>query len=259
MLLAGPGTGRASGGQDFTVAIDPGHGGSNLGAASPDGVREKTLALELARRIEKRLLARKKVGVVLCRREDVYQTVRARVRCANRAKARLFISLHANASPAGPKQGTKRGFELYLLPAEDVAVDAEAASLLAETPAEAAFASHRARQTATESLAAARRIAWRLADLYGLDRNRGIKQEGALVDVLQGLLMPGVLIEVGFIDHPEEGKFITSEKGQEALAEAIARGIEDVAARERRGRADPATTGRRSRGQVAADEDGESQ
>ncbi|HEY0707277.1 MAG TPA: N-acetylmuramoyl-L-alanine amidase, partial [Polyangia bacterium] len=99
----------------FTVALDPGHGGSNLGAQGPGGVLEKHLTLDLARRIEARLKERGQVKAVLCRTDDVAVPVRARVRCANEAKARLFLSLHANASPLGPRRGTQRGFELYVL------------------------------------------------------------------------------------------------------------------------------------------------
>lgn len=229
---------------DFTVALDPGHGGSNLGARGPGGALEKDLMLDVARRIQRRLGARGLVKVVLCRSEDLLVPVRARVRCANQARARLFLSLHANAAPPGPRQGTQRGFELYLAPLADVDADARAAAALAGDPAEAAWRAHRIRAAANEARTAAQRIAWRLGDALGLDRDRGIKQNGALLDVLQGLEMPGVLVEVGFLDHPEEGRYLVSEEGREVVAGALARAIEDLRARELRARTDPTITTR---------------
>jgi N-acetylmuramoyl-L-alanine amidase len=235
--------------ETFTVALDAGHGGSNLGAVGAAGVFEKQLTLDIARRIERKLRSTGQIKVVMCRGEDEMVPVRARVRCANQAGARLFLSLHANASPVGPKRGTQRGFELYVLPPKAVAADAQAASATAPDRAEAAFLAHRVRASAREAVAAASRIAWRLGDALGVDRDRGIKQGGATTDVLEGLQMPGVLIEVGFLDHPVEGPYIVSEEGRAAIADALVRAIEDQRARERRGRSDPSITGRKTAAQ----------
>lgn len=231
----------------FTVAIDAGHGGTNLGAAGlRPGLYEKRVTLEIARRVRKRLGNERGIRVVLCRDADVLLPVRARVRCANDAGARLFVSVHANASPE-TRRGAQRGFELYVLPTADVEHDATAAALTAANEADAAFEGHRVRATAAESLAAARRISWQLADTLGPDRDRGIKQNGASLDVLQGLKMPAVLVEVGFIDHPEEGQLLASPDGWERVAAALAKAISDLRSRELRGRADPSITAHRSR------------
>src|SRR5688500_9200475 len=122
----------AEGAGDYTVALDPGHGGSMHGAPGPKGLLEKDLTLDIARRIERRLRERGKVKVVLCREGDLLVPVRARVRCANQSAARLFLSLHANATPgAGTGKGRHRGFELYLAPVADVDADVKAATALA--------------------------------------------------------------------------------------------------------------------------------
>jgi N-acetylmuramoyl-L-alanine amidase len=144
----------------------------------------------------------------------------------------------------GPKRGTQRGFELYVLPVEDVDADARAAAALVPDPADAAWAAHRVRAAATAALPAAQRIAWRLGDAVGVDRDRGIKQRGAQLDLLQGLQMPGVLVEVGFLDHPEEGPYLVTEEGREAVAGALAKAVEDLRAREVRGKTDPSITAR---------------
>jgi len=236
----------------FVVALDPGHGGSNRGAPTKQAdTYEKHLTLALAKRVERLLAGEKDLKLVLCRTSDILVPVRARVRCANQAKARLFLSLHANAAGGGNPPGSQRGFEMFVLPADEVDREVARVALLAKDDAEAAWAGHQVRQWAVQSLAAARRIEWRMADTLGRDRDRGIKQLGATLDVLQGLDMPGVLIEIGFLDHEEEGPFLLSEAGQAAVAKALAGAITDLRSRERRGRREPMTTAPRP-GQAAA-------
>jgi N-acetylmuramoyl-L-alanine amidase len=227
----------------FTVAIDPGHGGSNRGAPTKQaGVFEKHLTLSLAKRVERLLAKEKRLKVVLCRTTDVFMPVRSRVRCGNEAHARLFLSIHANAAGGSEPPGSQRGFTMFILPVADVDKEVARATLLAKDDAEAAWAGHQMRAAAEDSLAAARRISWRLADTLGRDRDRGIKQEWASLDVLQGLEMPAVLVEVGFLDHAEEGPFLLSEAGQRAIAKALAGAITDLRSRDLRGRKEPMTT-----------------
>jgi len=232
-----------AGAPGFTVVIDPGHGGSNRGAPSkkPDTF-EKHLTLAIAKRVQRILAVEKNLKVVLCRSADVFLPMRARVRCGNQAGARLFISLHANAAGPAEEPGSQRGFEIYVLPVGEVDKEVARVALLAPDDSEAAWAGHQLRTAAAQSLAAARRIEWRLADTLGRDRDRGIKQEGATLDVLQGLDMPAVLVEIGFLDHPEEGPYLLSEEGQNAIATALAGAITDLRSREQRGLKEPMTT-----------------
>jgi N-acetylmuramoyl-L-alanine amidase len=190
---------------------------------------------------------------VLCRSTDVLVPVRARVRCGNQAGARLFLSIHANAAGGGEAPGSQRGFVIFVLPVADVDKEVARVTLLAKDDVEAAWAGHKLRTAAEQSLAAARRIRWRLADTLGRDRDRGIRQTGATLDVLQGLEMPAVLVEVGFLDHEEEGPFLLSEEGQRLVAKALAGAITDLRSRERRGRKEPMTTAPRP-GQAAGKE-----
>lgn len=245
LLLAGGAT------SVYTVAIDPGHGGSNRGAPTRQaGTFEKHLTLAIAKRVEKLLAGERDLKVVLCRKNDVLLPMRSRVRCANQAGARLFVSIHANA--AGPEEvpGSRRGFVIFVLPETDVDKEVARVALLAKDEAEAAWAGHQMRIAAEQSLAAARRIGWRLADTLGRDRDNGIKQEGATLDVLQGLEMPAVLVELGFLDHEEEGAYLLSEPGQSAIAKALAGAITNLKSREQRGRKEPMTTAPRP-GQAA--------
>jgi N-acetylmuramoyl-L-alanine amidase len=211
----------------FVVAIDPGHGGSNLGAAAADGLVEKQVTLALARRLRARLEGAPGVRVVLCRDADVLVPIRARSRCAARAGADLFVSLHANATPAGVAPGTQRGFELYVLPPEDVADEGLVAALGAPA-GEGVWSAHRARAAGETSLAAAAALDARLRAALGAGLARGVRQGGAALDVLRGAGAPAVLVEVGFLDDQRDRPLLTTPAGQERLAEALAAGIRDV-------------------------------
>jgi N-acetylmuramoyl-L-alanine amidase len=233
----------AAGPSVFTVVIDPGHGGSNRGAPSQKAdVFEKHVTLAIAKKVQKLLATERDLKLVLCRTSDTLLPIRSRVRCANQAGARLFISLHANAAGPAEAPGSQVGFEIFVLPVAEVDKEVTRVALLAADDDEAAWAGHRVRETAKQSLAAARRIEWRLADSLGRSRDRGIKQEGAILDVLQGLDMPAVLVEVGFLDHDTEGPELLSEQGQGVIASALAGAITDLRSREQRGRKEPMTT-----------------
>ncbi|MDX2018653.1 MAG: N-acetylmuramoyl-L-alanine amidase [Deltaproteobacteria bacterium] len=239
-IVAAP---QAGGG--FVLALDAGHGGTNLGAAGvAPGFYEKRITLDIARRVKKRLSRHKGITVVLCRDKDELMPIRARVRCANDSHADLFLSLHTNASPDGASRGTQIGFEQYVLPVDNA--DREAALAAAQAPdaVQAAWEAHRVHLMVEASLEAAKRVQLELADALGTERDRGVKQLGASLDVLAGLQMPGILIEVGFIDHPDEGKELVSEDGQERIAAALARAVSDLAARAKRAHTDPNITGR---------------
>jgi N-acetylmuramoyl-L-alanine amidase len=66
-----------------------------------------------------------------------------------------------------------------------------------------------------------------LGEVWGPERSRGVRQ-GAQ-DVLMGLTMPGVLVEVGFLDHPVEGAALLQGETRERLADAVAAAIAEWA------------------------------
>lgn len=212
----------------FVVAIDAGHGGSNLGTVAADGLVEKNVTLALARGLRDALEAAPGVRVVLCRQSDVLVPIRARSRCAAEAHAQLFLSLHANATPAGVEAGTQRGFELYVLPPDDVVDDANLAALGAPGAA-GVWAAHLVHAAGERSLAAARALDRRLAEALGRANARGIRQSGAALDVLRGTGVPGVLVEVGFLDHPEDRARLATAVGQQRIAAALAYAVTDLA------------------------------
>lgn len=210
----------------LTVVLDPGHGGSNVGAAGVvEGLYEKRLTLILARGVERRLVAAG-VNVVLTRSDDRFLSLRERVRRSAVAGADLFVSLHANASPAR----SQRGFETYILTPEALDVEARAIRS-ADGPPRPGLDEETGRilddveqgTALAGAVALAARMQRALAEVWGKALDRGIKQ--APMDVLMGHTAPAVLVEVGFIDHPIEGTELLRHEMREKIADAIAKAI----------------------------------
>ena len=229
--LASPSTASGPGGSPRgrppVVVLDPGHGGSNPGAAGTTGLREKQLSLTLATAVADRLRSRG-IAVVLTRTTDRTMTLRQRVALADQARADLFVSIHANASPTR----TQRGYETYVLTPRGIDVDGRALRSDTTTPRpgvdpDAALVLDDVERGASQGEAAdlAARLQRALRDRRGGDGDRGVRQDAQ--HVLLGATMPAVLVEVGFIDHPIEGRQLAEPAVQAQLADAIAEAITD--------------------------------
>ena len=83
-----------------TIVIDPGHGGSDPGATGHQGLQEKDVALDIARRLRDKLVAAGTYRVLLTREEDRKVYLKERVAFAKENHADLFISIHINSVPA---------------------------------------------------------------------------------------------------------------------------------------------------------------
>jgi N-acetylmuramoyl-L-alanine amidase len=208
------------------VMLDPGHGGSNLGAPSVrPGLSEKHLTLALAFGLRRELEARG-VEVWLTRERDEYLSLRERVRRANSSGADLFVSLHLNAT----EDHAQRGYETWILTPRALDVDARALRATdgpirrGVDPALAALLDDVERGAALPGAARlAGRIQRAVAAVRGPGGDRGVRQGSQ--DVLMGATMPAVLVELGFVDHPVEGDELLDGEVRAALARAMAEAI----------------------------------
>jgi N-acetylmuramoyl-L-alanine amidase len=214
-----------------TIVIDPGHGGKDPGAIGPWGTKEKDVALEIARKLAKELHKNLKIRVILTRYHDIFLPLVERTAIANRERADLFISIHANASL---KSRTK-GFEIYFLSHE--ASDEEAQAVANRENSVMALEEKKEKENELSS------ILWSLAmnelmnescELCSLitsevDRklnivnNRGVKQAG--FRVLRGAKMPAILVEAGYISNRSEERELKSSKFQKELVESVCAGV----------------------------------
>lgn len=216
----------------LVVVIDPGHGGKDPGAVSR-GIREKDVVLGIGLKLGKYINDNyPDVKVVFTRNTDVFVPLIDRSKIANKNKADLFISLHANHCGTPAIRGTET-FVLGLHRSEDnleVAKKENSVILLEEdyTTTYEGFDPNLSESYIMFEL---------VQDLY-LDQsltfadaiqnqfksrlstsNRGVKQAGFLV--LRQSSMPSVLIETGFLSNSAEAGYLASEEGQNNLALSI--------------------------------------
>ena len=220
-----------------TVVIDPGHGGKDPGAIGGKKNMEKTVVLNVSLMVGN--LIKKEypdVKVVYTRDNDRFIGLAKRAKIANEIGADLFISIHANAA----ENRAAKGFESWVLglhrtkAALEVAKFENSAILMEENHEQTyeefdpndpdAYIALSMRQNAflDQSLVLANSFQKDCEKKLGL-LNRGVKQAGFMV--LYRATMPAVLIELGFLSHPQEELFLASKKGQEKLANHIFEGF----------------------------------
>lgn len=214
------------------VVIDAGHGGHDPGAIGRSGLREKDVNLDIAKRLSS-LLKEEGVQTVLTRSTDKFVPLSGRVSIANRSGADLFISVHSNAA----RSRSLSGFEVYYV-APSVS-DAKRAALTARSAAlnlkDAAFAStSQDLRTIVWDMIYANSRAESIALSHSLckimdsciDANiLGVKN--ARFQVLKGIRMPGILIEVGFVSNLNEERLLRTAAYRQKLAEGIVEGLRD--------------------------------
>lgn len=205
------------------IVIDPGHGGHDPGTLA-HGSSEAKLVLDVALRLEK-LLEREGLEVVLTRRTDVFIPLEERTAIANRERADLFLSIHANAS-RDPKA---RGIETYYLSfasnpdAETVAARENATSSggMHNLPSIVRAIALNNKLDESRDLAGMvqRALSAHLSKGADGSRSRGIKK--APFVVLIGAAMPSVLAEIGFITNRTEAGHIKTAPYRQRIAEAL--------------------------------------
>jgi len=230
----GPTPGKRPDAAQTIIVIDPGHGGIENGAVGPTGLKEKEVALDLARRL-RRALERSDVSVVLTRDDDRLLSLDERTATANHNRATLFISIHLNSS----RRANARGAETYFLSTE-ASDDAARTVAALENKAYNAAGTVEARgadgneelelilwdlaqnQYLAESSRLAESVQRELNFLVGT-RDRGVRQ--APFRVLTGATMPAILVEVGFVSNPDEERQLMSSEYRDRIVEAITRAV----------------------------------
>jgi N-acetylmuramoyl-L-alanine amidase len=222
-----------------TIVIDPGHGGSEIGATGPNGLTEKEITLDIARRLRDLIRERLGLQVHLTRESDYDVALENRTEKANNLKADVFISIHANSYRG---RGV-RGSETYFL--SDKATDDDARRVAAlendalglestapgDTGLQLLLWDMAQTMHLRESSVLAETIQGELNRLAGTG-NRGIKQ--APFRVLRGADMPAVLVEVGFLSNPDEASSLADPRYRQRLATALFNSLDQYRRRQDR-------------------------
>lgn len=220
-----------------TVCIDPGHGGRDPGAIGKS-IKEKELSLALALKIGKYINARfPDVQVIYTRQEDVFIELYQRAEIANKAKADLFISIHANSTVKKEANGVefwvlglhKADENLEVAKKENSALQFEQ-NVRTNYGFDPNSPEGNIIMTMKQSLHLDKSIQFAKAieSKFTVDESqvvRGTKQAGFLV--LYKTAMPGVLIEIGFISNPDEEQYMAGDFGQQKIATKIVNAFAD--------------------------------
>ena len=221
--------------QQIVIAIDPGHGGKDPGALGRNGTREKDVVLALGRKLKRQIDATPGFRAVLTRDSDRFLPLRRRVATARKARADLFVSLHAD-SYKSPRVG---GASVYALSLHGAS--SEAARLIAHRENASdliggisledkddliASVLLDLSQTATiqDSLELGQKVLGKIGKVSKLNK-KTVQQAGFAV--LKAPDMPSILVETAFISNPKEERRLKSSKYQHKLAKAIFSGIRE--------------------------------
>jgi len=223
----------------LVVVLDPGHGGRwpHDGAHGGRGLHEKVIALQVARKTKESLEAQG-ATVILTRDADEDIPLADRVRIANEAGADVFLSIHCNSMETVGDRKVTRGVETYFLSPDPTDAEAkmlaqlenggpEAVPLPRSTDAVTGILNDLALGQARNDSAALAQIVQQHMVRGTRATSRGVRQAPFLV--LSGTRMPSVLVEIGFISHPREGRMLGRGSYQRRVAQALADGVRDFA------------------------------
>lgn len=216
------------------IVLDPGHGGKDPGCIGRGGTKEKAVVLSVGRKL-RTALQNAGFAVYMTRADDTYLKLAERAAIAEKKKADLFISIHANANPSR----SMKGFSIYTL--SEKASDEEAQKL-----ADSENAADKIDVSGFESFSKDIRVALsalqqhavaemseeyangcaRAFNRAGIDQQPGPAVRHAPLAVLRSTV-PGALIECGHLSNKAEEKLLKSSAHQDKLVAAIVRSVKN--------------------------------
>jgi N-acetylmuramoyl-L-alanine amidase len=219
--------------RDVVVAIDAGHGGEDPGASGPKRTREKNVVLSIARELKRQIDAEPGMRGMLVRDGDYYIAHRERYEKARRARADLFVSIHADAF----SDSRVNGSSVFVLSRKGAS--SEYARLIADSENRSDLVGGVKLDEKDDMLASV---------LLDLSQSATMEASNQIADSILGSLkhsvkvhkkqvgranflmlkapdVPSVLVETAFISNPTEEKKLTQKEFQQDISKAISRGV----------------------------------
>jgi N-acetylmuramoyl-L-alanine amidase len=220
---------RALGLKVNRIVIDAGHGGHDDGTVGPHGVLEKDVVLDIALRLSKLVEQRLGAEVVLTRSDDTFIPLRERTSIANEHRADLFLSIHANSSPAPEVAGTETFFlnftnspdALNVAARENAGSDKSVGEL--KNLIQTITLNDKIEESHTFAQDIQNAIQLQAARANVAAHNRGVKR--APFVVLIGASMPSVLAEIGFLSNSRDEANLGKPEYRQKIAEALYKGL----------------------------------
>jgi N-acetylmuramoyl-L-alanine amidase len=226
----------------FHVVIDPGHGGKDHGAVKSESY-ESHIVLQVSKHLEALLKKDSDFKVSMTRQDDEFVSLKGRAEIAAQVDGDLFVSIHVNSSPDRKAQGAEFYFQNQLPPDEESIFLAARENNMDEEDGGRPKLPHKSKFIHTSNLKP--EVQTILLDLI---RNHKIMDSSVLTKTLKEnwkgsqrsaknsirqapfyvvsqLEIPSVLIELGFLTNPEEGKKLSEPSYQKLVAQSIYDGL----------------------------------
>ena len=195
------------------VIIDAAHGGADTGVMVTDKIQEKEVTLILAQLLQKELAKSPDLQTQLTRTSDKTISNAERMKMVKAASGEvLFISLHVNAGFGNKATGYEIFFPGFKTPATD------------QNESKAILKDMEQNKYLNDSVRLAQMIQRNMENVFPR-KGRGLRD--APMPILGDLSIPAVVLEVGFATNTDDRKKILNEKTQQAIAQALAKGIRD--------------------------------
>ena len=195
------------------VIIDAAHGGADAGVMVTDKIQEKEVTLILAQLLQKELAKSPDIQTQLTRTSDKTISNAERMKIVKATSGEvLFISLHVNAGFGNKATGYEIFFPGFKTPATD------------QNESKAILKDMAQNKYLNDSVRLAQMIQRNMENVFPR-KGRGLRD--APMPILGDLSIPAVVLEVGFATNTDDRKKILNEKTQQAIAQALAKGIRD--------------------------------
>ncbi|EAN1158436.1 AMIN domain-containing protein [Salmonella enterica] len=243
---SGPQPGKAGRDRPIVIMLDPGHGGEDPGAIGKYKTREKDVVLQIARRLRALIEKEGNMKVYMTRNEDIFIPLKVRVAKAQKQRADLFVSIHADAftsrQPSGSSvfalstKGATSTAAKYLAQTQNASDLIGGVSKSGDRYVDHTMFDMVQSLTIADSLKFGKAVLKQLGKVNDLHKN---KVEQAGFAVLKAPDIPSILVETAFISNIEEERKLNTATFQQQVAESILAGIKAYFA-------DGATLARRS-------------
>ncbi|HCC1349427.1 TPA: N-acetylmuramoyl-L-alanine amidase [Salmonella enterica subsp. enterica serovar Paratyphi C] len=243
---SGPQPGKAGRDRPIVIMLDPGHGGEDPGAIGKYKTREKDVVLQIARRLRALIEKEGNMKVYMTRNEDIFIPLKVRVAKAQKQRADLFVSIHADAftsrQPSGSSvfalstKGATSTAAKYLAQTQNASDLIGGVSKSGDRYVDHTMFDMVQSLTIADSLKFGKAVLKQLGKINDLHKN---KVEQAGFAVLKAPDIPSILVETAFISNIEEECKLKTAAFQQQVAESILAGIKAYFA-------DGATLARRS-------------
>lgn len=224
-------------GKKLLVMLDPGHGGEDPGAVGPMGTCEKDIVLDIGQRVCDLINQSGNMSAKLTRSQDIFIPLGTRVAIARKAKADIFVSIHADAFTTPQAKGAS----VFVL--SDKSASSSSARWLAKTQNDSDLIggmSFKQKDSIISKVLLDMTQTWTskksiklgqtlLSGLSGIGKLHNGNVEKAGFAVLKAPDIPSVLVETAFISNPEEEKLLRLAEFRQKMANTIFRGLNNFA------------------------------